>query len=122
MKTMIEQLTQLQKENQLTQQDKMEAITAKNQQENNIISQLKQIVSEKEGKVKQLEQELVQLKQAVSPWLNSLMFIYKDYFCNFVEVCDWNKNQTSNLTYLYRLIPSITSRNRESQVRLCSNI
>ena len=105
MKTMIEQLTQLQKENQLTQQDKMEAITAKNQQENNIISQLKQIVSEKEGKVKQLEQELVQLKQAVSSRLNSLMFIYKD--CLRMEILYKFMNGTtgvcsaSNMTYLY---------------------
>ena len=105
MKTMIEQLTQLQKENQLTQQDKMEAITAKNQQENNIISQLKQIVSEKEGKVKQLEQELVQLKQAVSCRLNSLMFIYKD--CLRMEILYEFVNGTTrvfsalNLTYLY---------------------
>ena len=105
MKTMIEQLTQLQKENQLTQQDKMEAITAKNQQENNIISQLKQIVSEKEGKVKQLDQELVQLKQAVSSQLNTLIFIDKDtiwigILYNFVigtaRVCS-----ALNLTYRY---------------------
>lgn len=65
MKTMIEELTLLQKENQQSQADRMSAITAKNQQENNVIQQLKAIVSEKEAKVKQLEQDLMQLKQAV---------------------------------------------------------
>lgn len=65
MKTMIEELTALQKESQQSQQDKMSAMAAKNQQENNVIQQLKTIVSEKEAKVKLLEQELIHLKQAV---------------------------------------------------------
>lgn len=69
MKTIIEQLTALQKEHQVSNNDKVSAMAAKTQQENNIIQQLKAIVSEKEVKVKQLEQELVQLKQTVRSFL-----------------------------------------------------
>lgn len=65
MKTMIEQLSSIQQENHQEQEQRMKAVSAKHQQ-NNVIQQLKEIVSEKESKVKQLEQELTQLKQAVS--------------------------------------------------------
>ena len=66
MKTIIEQLSEVQKKQQETRQDQESIVTARTQQENNVIQQLKTIVGEKEGKVKQLEQELLQLKQAVS--------------------------------------------------------
>lgn len=66
MKTMIEQLTAVQKENKQNQDQKMNEIAARTQQENNMIQQLKAIIVEKENKVKQLEQDLIQLKQMVS--------------------------------------------------------
>ena len=81
MKTMIEQLTALQKENQESQQNKMSEMTARTQQESNIINQLKAIVNEKEGKVKILEKELTQLKQSVSiSHCRDILFVVSLFF------------------------------------------
>jgi len=88
MKAMIEQLTALQKETQATQQDRMSEMTAKTQQENNVIHQLKAIVSEKESKVKLLEKELIQLKQTVSYMtLHTASFNCEFYQVNCIFFC-----------------------------------
>jgi len=65
MKLMIDELSSVQKQNAESQQERMSAIAARGQQENNVIQQLKAIVAEKESKVKTLEQELTQLKHMV---------------------------------------------------------
>lgn len=58
----------------LEQQNKLNEMTAKQQHENNVVEQLKIIVADKETKVKVLENEIQQLKLAVSGWLN---IVYK---------------------------------------------
>ena len=50
----------------LEQQNKLNELSAKQQQEVNVVEQLKTIVSDKETKVKVLENEIQQLKLAVS--------------------------------------------------------
>lgn len=58
----------------LEQQNKLNEISAKQQQDVNIVEQLKKIVSDKEMKVKVLENEIQQLKLAVSLTYGTLLY------------------------------------------------
>lgn len=59
---MLEDSSKSQKENGDKQQEKLKELAMKTQQDNNIVEQLKAIVTEKEAKVKILEEEVQQLK------------------------------------------------------------
>ncbi|XP_067933505.1 coiled-coil domain-containing protein 13-like [Watersipora subatra] len=94
LKTVVEQLTELQKQQKTSEQDQMTAATARNQQESNVIQQLKSIVSEKEGKVKLLEQELLQLKQAKiqESQMNSVGALFERPNSSHMETNQQNKS------------------------------
>lgn len=64
-------------------QTKLSELTAKQQHDLNIVEQLKTIVSDKELKVKVLENEIQQLKLAVSILNLRGTNILKDSFCDF---------------------------------------
>ncbi|XP_064617596.1 coiled-coil domain-containing protein 13-like [Liolophura sinensis] len=62
LKSLLEDSSKNQKEKGDRQQEKLKELAMKTQQDNNIVEQLKAIVTEKEAKVKILEEEVQQLK------------------------------------------------------------
>jgi SMC interacting uncharacterized protein involved in chromosome segregation len=66
LQNMLEQTSETRKMNEVDSQEKVKQMEMKKQHDNNIVSQLKIIVAEKEAKVHTLEDEIRQLKLNVS--------------------------------------------------------
>jgi malonyl CoA-acyl carrier protein transacylase len=62
LQNMLEQTSETRKMNEVDSQEKVKQMEMKKQHDNNIVSQLKIIVAEKEAKVHTLEDEIRQLK------------------------------------------------------------
>lgn len=72
MKTLLEEKTAGFEESQKKHQQNTLEMQLKKQHDANIVEQLKKIVEEKENKVKQLEEEIVEMQQNVSSTVVSL--------------------------------------------------
>ena len=66
LKEMLDSASKMHKTREQTHEMTLKELGLRTQQDNNIVEQLKAIAAEKEAKVKALEEEINQMKQAVS--------------------------------------------------------